>query len=292
MAQKKMKGVRANKPNDSFGTVNNDALYKNKYREEVDKDDDDEVEEVQADPAEKPAATQKETETTSESFVEKKTAKEEVDYKKRYDDLKRHYDSKVEEWKEEKLKPVSENPTQDPQFTSNMANFKQQYPDVYEAVEQLSASKAESTISALKQEVDSLKNNETTLQKQKAYEELLRLQPDFENLKTDDKFLRWLEEQPQSISDGIYNNNTDSRWASRIVDLYKADAGSKTTKPTKRNDAASSVSSTTTKEISTQGGKEKVWKASEIEKMKPWEYEKYESEIDKARTEGRLDLSS
>ena len=75
MAKKKMKGVRANKPNDSFGTVNNDALYKNKYREEVDKDDDDEVEEVQADPAEKPAATQKETETTSESFVEKKTAK-------------------------------------------------------------------------------------------------------------------------------------------------------------------------------------------------------------------------
>ena len=44
MAKKKMKGVRANKPNDSFGTVNNDALYKNKYREEVDKDDDDEVE--------------------------------------------------------------------------------------------------------------------------------------------------------------------------------------------------------------------------------------------------------
>ena len=39
MAQKKMKGVRANKPNDSFGTINNDSLYKNKYREEVDKDD-------------------------------------------------------------------------------------------------------------------------------------------------------------------------------------------------------------------------------------------------------------
>ena len=32
--------------------------------------------------------------------------------------------------------------------------------------------------------------------------------------------------------------------------------------------------------------------ASEIEKMKPWEYEQYESEIDKARAEGRLDLSS
>ena len=287
MAQKKMKGVRANKPNDSFGTVNNDALYKNKYREDVDKEDDDEVEEVQADPAEKPAATQKETEATSESFVEKKTAKEEVDYKKRYDDLKRHYDQKVTEWKSTVQK------TAEPiENTGNLETFRAKYPDVYEAVNEISSARADSEIAGLKEEIESLKGKEKTLQKQKAYEELLRLQPDFDALKANDKFLSWLGEQPQSISDGIYNNNTDAKWASRIVDLYKADAGSKTTKPTKRNDAASSVSSTTTKEISTQSGKDKVWKASEIEKMKPWEYEKYESEIDKARTEGRLDLSS
>ena len=286
MATKKMKGVRANKPNDSFGTINNDSLYKNKYREEVDKDDD-EVEEVKADPAEKPAATQEQTEATTESFVEKKTAKEEVDYKKRYDDLKRHYDQKLSEWKDATKK------TAEPiENTGNLETFRAKYPDVYDAVNQISSARADSEIAGLKEEIESLKGKEKTLQKQKAYEELLRLQPDFDTLKADDKFLSWLGEQPQSISDGIYNNNTDSKWASRIVDLYKADAGSKTTRPTRKNDAASSVSSTTTKEISTQGGKDKVWKASEIEKMKPWEYEQYESEIDKARAEGRLDLSS
>ena len=286
MAKKKMRGVRANKPNDSFGTINNDSLYKNKYREEVDKDDD-EVEEVKADPAEKPAATQEQTEATTESFVEKKTAKEEVDYKKRYDDLKRHYDQKLSEWKDTTKK------TAEPiENTGNLETFRAKYPDVYDAVNQISSARADSEIAGLKEEIESLKGKEKTLQKQKAYEELLRLQPDFDTLKADDKFLSWLGEQPQSISDGIYNNNTDSKWASRIVDLYKSDAGSKTTKPTRKNDAASSVSSATTKEISTQGGKDKVWKASEIEKMKPWEYEQYESEIDKARAEGRLDLSS
>ena len=36
---KQVKGARANKPNDSFGVVNNPNLYRNKYREEVYKDE-------------------------------------------------------------------------------------------------------------------------------------------------------------------------------------------------------------------------------------------------------------
>ena len=36
---KQVKGARANKPNDSFGVVNNNNLYRGKYREEVYKDD-------------------------------------------------------------------------------------------------------------------------------------------------------------------------------------------------------------------------------------------------------------
>ena len=39
---KQVKGVRANKPNDSFGVVNNSNLYRGKYREDVYKDDEEE----------------------------------------------------------------------------------------------------------------------------------------------------------------------------------------------------------------------------------------------------------
>ena len=57
---KQVKGARANKPNDSFGVVNNPNLYKNKYREEVDKEDEDEVEQqTELAPEEESEATPK-----------------------------------------------------------------------------------------------------------------------------------------------------------------------------------------------------------------------------------------
>ena len=286
MASKKVKGARANKPNDSFGTINNNDLYKNsQYSKDLDKDDEEveQSEEENTGPVEETATQEKES---SESFAAKK---EEVDYKKRYDDLKRHYDQKIEEFKKSSAKVESEKQTL--KATGNLEAFRSKYPDVYEAVEQLSSAKADSQIASLKEEIDSLKGNEKNLKKEKAYEELLRLQPDFDTLKADEKFLEWLSQQPESISNGIYNNNTDAKWASRVVDLYKADSGSKGTQLSKKADAASSVSSPTPREISSKGGNEKVWKASEIERMKPWEFEKYEKEIDKARSEGRLDLS-
>ena len=90
----------------------------------------------------------------------------------------------------------------------------------------------------------------------------------------------------------IYNNNTDARWASRVVDLYKADTGSKPARVNKNSDAASSVTTPTSRDVNTKGGSDKIWKASEIERMKSWEFEKFEKEIDKARSEGRIDLSS
>ena len=60
---KKVRGIRANKPNDSFGTINSDNLYKGKYREEVYQDEDDEVVEQQAE-------QQESDEQTEPNFVE------------------------------------------------------------------------------------------------------------------------------------------------------------------------------------------------------------------------------
>jgi hypothetical protein len=34
-----------------------------------------------------------------------------------------------------------------------------------------------------------------------------------------------------------------------------------------------------------------MWKASEIGKLKAWQFEKFEKEIDAARAEGRIDYS-
>ena len=131
--------------------------------------------------------------------------------------------------------------------------------------------------------------------KENSYQELLRLQPDFNTLKSDDSFLSWLDKQPESISDAIYNNNTDAKWASRVVDLYKADTGTpkKSKTVNKSKDAAMAVSKPVVRDIATSDtSNKKIWKGSDIARLKPWEFEKVEAEIDLARQEGRIDMNS
>jgi hypothetical protein len=294
---KQIKGARANKPNDSFGVTNNPSLYKNKYREEVDREDEDEIEETMEtqDPT-KDVATQEEP----NSFAE---AKEDHDYKKRYDDLKKHYDSKVNEFKDEReqlaseLKSVKARVQQMPRGTTppktleELEEFKERYPDVFEVVETVAGVQTEAKVAQLREEIASVKEREKSLKKEKAYEELIHTHPDFGELKSDDKFLQWLDEQPEQISNGIYKNNTDARWASKVVSLYKAEMGISTTKSTtksSRNDAAATVTKTQPKEVATSDQKGKIWKMSDIAKLKSWEFEKLEKEIDQARAEGRI----
>ena len=293
---KQVKGVRANKPNDSFGTINEPNLYRNKYREDVYKEDEEEVKENQE-------AKQDETDTSKEatpkdqSFVETKEEDGTV-YKKRYDDLKKHYDKKLDEWKTERdaleaANKVSDTGVEIPTTPEEITEFRQKYPDVYKVVESVASMQAEQKAGDLKGEIDSLKKREEDLIVQSAYKELTSQHPDFQEIKTDENFLQWLDEQPKSISDGIYKNNKDARWASRVLDLYKADVGiTKESKKTVKS-AAQTVKSTKAKEIVTDtNANKKVWKGSDIARLKPWEFEKVEAEIDLARNEGRIDMNS
>ena len=300
---KQVRGARANKPNDSDGVINNPNLYRNKYREDVYKDEEEQVEETQVDPTPE-VATQQESRSSDNSFVEAK--QEEHDYKKRYDDLKKHYDAKLNEFKSEReqlageletvKKRVYEMPSgaKAPKTMEELQEFKEKYPDVFEVVETVSGIQTESQVAKLREEIASVKEREKNLEKEKAFEELLRLHPDFDDLKTDEKFLGWLDEQPKQISDGIYKNNTDAKWAGKIISLYKSETGVSTKKPTrsKESDAAATVARQQPKEVATKDSTKKVWKGSDIAKMKPWEFEKFEKEIDLARQEGRINMNS
>jgi hypothetical protein len=283
---KKVRGIRANKPNDSFGTINSETLYKGNYREEVYKDEEDDTPEVEA--------SEDTEQPESNSFVETKEEKPDHDYKKRYDDLKRHYDKKLTEFEEEKRQLAAATQQANvpmPKTVEELEEFKTQYPDVYGVVETVAAMQANERTSELQKELEVIKEREKETVVQAAYRELTNNHPDFDDIKTDEKFLEWLQEQPESISDGIYNNNTDARWASRVLDLYKADAGISKRKTSKaKADAATSVRAPKAREItSEQGGDKRIWKASEIRGLKPWEFEKFESELDSARKEGRID---
>ena len=184
---KTVRGQRANKPNDSFGTTSNKSLYRGQYRENVYKEE----EETEVKQEAQQEVEQQEVEKESKSFVSEK--KPEVDYKKRYDDLKRHYDEKVVEWKNSRAQEQKQIPSDQGEETdSSIQHLKEQYPDLYDAVNKITTKQSDNRVKILEKEIEGLKQKEVNLQKEKAYEELLRLQPDFDSLKTDEKFTGWL----------------------------------------------------------------------------------------------------
>ena len=221
------------------------------------------------------------------------------DYKKRYDDLKTYYDQKLSEWKQEKetleaQSKVAEKQVQyaPPKTDEDLEQFKDKYPDVYQVVETISHKMASKQVEDLQSEIGRISEREQKLKVQSAYKQLLHSHPDFDDIKTSPEFLQWLKEQPTSISEGITKNNTDPVWASRAVDLYKVDVGiDRTKKSTRSNDAAKAVTKATSRNVNV-GQNNKMWKISEIQRLKPWEFEKFESEIDQAMKEGRVDLEA
>jgi len=217
-------------------------------------------------------------------------------YKKRYDDLKRHYDSKLDEFKsrEQELmdEATSNRPAyQTPKSPEELEQFKNEYPDVYEVVETVAHLQTESKAKVLEERLSKLQQREDDLVRQSAEQRLMEKHPDFEDIKNSDDFHEWAKEQPTSIQDWIYENASDANLASRALDLFKKDFGietkvtkSSSKKPT-RQSAADMVSTKTTS-VDTQ--QERVWSEKEIAAMSMAEYDKYESAISEAWQEGRI----
>ena len=174
-----------------------------------------------------------------------------------------------------------------PKTSDELKQFKEDYPDIYGVVESISHLQADKRVEDIETRLTELRSEESKLVQQTALKELNVLHPDFNELKDNTDFNKWLNEQPLSISDGIYKNNTDAKWAARVVDLYKADHNLQT-KQTAKPNAAEAVTRTKRGSITTEGGK-KIWSVSEIAKLRPQQFAKYEKEIDAARKEGRIE---
>ena len=225
----------------------------------------------------------------------------EHDWKKRYSDLKSYHDRKNNEWlqqnelTEAKLKLAEQKvsaPQNLPKSQEELEEFKKEYPDVYDVVETVSRLQANASVKEVEDRIESLRKAEREAQIRTAEKELLSVHPDFLEIKSDSEFLSWLEEQPKSISDGVYKNRTDSKWAARVIDLYKSDKNisqKKRGRPSKANmSAAQAVTKTERVVTHTSDGEKKVWSSSEIARLKPHEFESLEKELDKANREGRI----
>ncbi len=236
------------------------------------------------------------TETSNEELP-KKTTGTEHDYKKRYDDLKSHYDTKLSTWRKEKEEILTQLQTNKksnvvmPKTPEEIEKFKQENPDVYDVIETIASMKTDSRVQDVEEHLNILREKEFELERQNAQRELLNHHSDFLELKDSEEFTEWLKDQPDNIAEGVTKNATDVRWAVRTIDLYKLDKGigkpkSKSRKP---SDAAKVVKTTTaSQDITDKNQGKKIWTYEEISRLKPHEFVRLEEEIDLANREGRI----
>ena len=215
------------------------------------------------------------------------------DYKKRYDDLKKHYDNKLNEFKsrEEELLKQAIPEYKAPKTEEELEEFKKQYPDVFEVVETVAHLQSESKAKVLEERLSQLQEREAQMRQEQAEKRLRERHPDFDDVRNSDDFHTWAKEQPDSIQQWIYDNANDADLASRAIDLFKKDIGmdvpaKKTKSSSKQKKSAADMVSTKT--TSVEPNQEKVWSEREIAAMSMAEFDKYESEISEAMQQGRI----
>tara|TARA_R100000353_G_scaffold40613_1_gene32218 strand:+ start:179 stop:1039 length:861 start_codon:yes stop_codon:yes gene_type:complete len=242
---------------------------------------------------EKPQA-KSEPEPVQADTVEEDKAYSQPNYKKRYDDLKKHYDSRLSEFKQREQELIAEATANRPEYQApktaeELEQFKAEYPDVYEVVETVAHLQSEDKVAALQQRLDALQERETEILKREAEKDLIAQHPDFEDIRNSDEFHTWAESQPEEIKDWIYNNPNNASLASKAIDLFKLENGLAPVKPSQNKSVRSSAADMVSTKTTTVDEKQpKIWTQQEIAALPMAEYDRLEKEIDKAVEEGRV----
>jgi hypothetical protein len=236
--------------------------------------------------------------TPNEEAPESEAPKKRTNYKKRYDDLKKHYDQKLGEFKQREQELLAEaqaaQPSyQPPKTEEDIASFKQDYPDLYNTVETVAHLQSQRQVADLEAELSSMKQREAEILRKEAETTLMERHPDFGAIRDSDEFHEWAETQPEQIQDWVYRNPDNVALASKAIDLFKLETGTGQSqikkqskrKPQKKGSAADMVSTKTTT-VDTQQAK--VWTEREIDSMSLDQFDKYEDEIKQAWAEGRI----
>jgi hypothetical protein len=239
------------------------------------------------------------TEEKAESEEEPKNAEEKT-FKKRYGDLRRHSQEKEKQFQKQldDLKAQLESATKKemklPKSDEDIEAWANEYPDVAQIVETIAMKKAREQAKELEGRIKKIDEMSAEAVKDKAEAELMRIHPDFGEIRDSDDFHEWAEEQPKWVQDALYENDNDARSAARAIDLYKTDKGiGKQSKSKNDKSAAKEVNTKKSRSVpDVEGATNKILE-SDVQKMTADEYEKKADVIMEAIRSGNFiyDLS-
>ena len=146
-----------------------------------------------------------EVEQESAEAEEEPSSAEEKTFKKRYSDLRRHQQKQAEEFKEEieklksQLNAATKKEMKLPKSDEDLESWAKQYPDVAAIVETIAIKKAKEQADSLEERMRVIDDMQYSAKKEKAEAELMRLHPDFDEIRDSDEFHEWAEDQPKWV---------------------------------------------------------------------------------------------
>ena len=230
-----------------------------------------------------------ETESNNEESPEEKT------FKKRYSDLRRHQQKQAEDFKKEietlksQLSEATKKEIKFPKSDEDIEKWAKEYPDVAAIVESIAMKKSKEQADEYEKKIQVIEDMQHSATKEKAEAELMRLHPDFDDIRDSDDFHDWVEQQPQWIQKALYENDNDAKSAARAIDLYKSDK-SKSEKAPKKNttDAAKTIDTKGERNAPQSDESLSYLKESVVEKMSAKEYERNSEKIMEAIRSGKF----
>jgi len=241
---------------------------------------------------------QEQEEAAADQAETQSLAPEEKTFKKRYGDLRRHAQQKEEQLKEQvraleaQLSTATKEAIQLPKSDEEISEWSSKYPDVAKIVESIATKKAQELDSSIEKRLELIAEREADANRKRAEAELMQLHPDFDDIRNDEDFHGWVQEQPTWVQQALYENDNDARAAARAIDLYKVDrdiASKKATAKKPNKAAAEAVSSRGQNSVAdTKDLQANQWRESDVAKMRPQEFAKNEEAIMQAIQSGNF----
>jgi len=263
------------------------ALASRKYsRDDKIKKDEEELEQLIAE-------NKGEVKAEAEEQEPEPTSAEEKTFKKRYGDLRRHAQQKEADLQTQidqlrtQLDESTKKQIKLPKTDEDIEAWAKEYPDVAGIVETIAIKKSREQSKALEDRIKEIDEMQISATKEKAEVELLKLHPDFVDIREDDDFHNWAEEQPKWVQQALYENDNDAKSAARAIDLYKSDRNIGKKKSTSK-DAAFATNTKTSRTKPQTNDESSYLKESQVQKMSSQEYEKRADEVMEAIRTGKF----
>ena len=222
------------------------------------------------------------------------TSAEERTFKKRYGDLRRHSQQKEADLQEQRnslktqLDEVTKKEIKLPKSDEDLEAWATKHPDVAAIVETIAIKKSKEQSKDLEDRIKKINEMQESATKEKAEVELLKLHPDFVEIREDDEFHNWAEDQPKWVQQALYENDDDAKSAARAIDLYKADKGITKKKASTSKDAAFATNTKASRSKPQTNDQSSYLRESQVQKMSAQEYEKRQEEIMEAIQTGKF----